>query len=178
MAQPLLAARAAASDRSKKGPIGFVGRDSAGSRGSTSTWVMMDTAPEISCLHTSLSARQMRLPSCPWVMAPRVNSGSAGTSSVEPSCWMARLPTWGPLPWTMTTFQPFRMRERTERAMANALAYCSSRVPRWSWRVSALPPRARTAVSAKAHPSRRFDSGPGGSGPGPWSRPIAEPTFL
>ena len=178
MVQPLLAARESASDRSKKGPIGLVGCDSPGSLGSTSMWVMMDTAPEISCLQASLRARQMRLPNWPCVMAPSVNSGRAGTKSIEPSCWMARLPTCGPLPWTMTTFQPLRISERTDRAMASALAYCSSRVPRWSSRVSALPPRARTAVSAKAHSLSSGPIRPGGAGPGSSDLPIAEPTFL
>ena len=177
MAHPRRAWRAAASERLKNGPIGLVGSARAGSAGSTSTWVTIDTAPGISWRHTSCRARQMRLPSAPWVMAPRVNRGRAGTRSADSSCWMARLPTWGPLPWTMTIPQPLRISDRTEWAMARALAYCSSRVPRWSWRVRALPPRARTAIPAKGLRSSGFGL-VGGRASRPEGPPIAEQVFL
>ena len=107
--------------------MGLVGSSKAGSSGLTETWVTRATAPRIQAASpTRRRARQMRLPSWPSVMAPRENSGWAGTSRAPSSCWMARLPTWGPLPCTSTTRQPVRSSEQTDLAMRVALASSSS----------------------------------------------------
>lgn len=128
--QPRLSASWAASASGKNGPMGLLGFTKAGSSLSTTMWVTTETAPVTSVPQTSCRARQMRLPRAPCVIAPREKSGSAGTSRAPSSCWMARFPTCGPLPWTMMTCQPLRSRDRTDLAIARALRYCSSRVPR------------------------------------------------
>ena len=147
MVQPRVPANCSASPSVKNGPIGLLGWANAGSLRSTTMWVTTETAPEISRPQTSCRARQIRLPRAPWVIAPRENSGCAGTSRAPSSCWIARLPTCGPFPWTMMICQPLRNSDRTDLAMAKAFEYCSSTVPRWSSRVRALPPRAMTAIS-------------------------------
>ncbi len=106
--------------------MGLVGSEKAESFGSTRAWVTTETTSGPRGPATFRRARVRRLPSWPWVMPPRTKSGWAGTRSEPSSCWMARLPTCGPLPWTTTTSQPVHMSEHTERAMRAALASCSS----------------------------------------------------
>ncbi len=63
----------------KKGPIGFVGWANAGSSRSTITWL---SSAAIRCRgpHTPYRAIAISDPSCPSVIAPRLNNGIAGTS--------------------------------------------------------------------------------------------------
>ena len=78
-------------------------------------------------------------------MALSSGSGWAGTMAV-PSCCRARLPTWGPLPCTITARQPASITACTADAIAAAFASISSHVPDCPTRVRALPPSATTAV--------------------------------
>ena len=129
MSQPRASASFVAASSEKKGPIGFVGRSNAGSSRSTITWLNR-AAMRWRRPHTPYSAIAISEPSCPSVMAPRLNSGISGTSSRPISCWIARLPTCGPLPCTTTTRQPASSNVQIGTAIAAALARCSSYVPR------------------------------------------------
>src|SRR6478672_7415503 len=98
-------------------------------------------------------------------MAPRANSGISGTASRPLSCWIARFPTWGPLPWTMTTRHPSSSSSQMERAMASACARCCSYVPASPSAMMALPPRATTAVPVTVPSIHRGGVGPAPDGP-------------
>ncbi len=141
--QPRLAASRCASPASKNGPIGLAGDPNAGSAGSTVTWVI--SAAEVPGPRSTSTARAIRLPSNPWVIALSSASGCAGTVEVA-SCCSARFPTCGPLPCTTTTRQPASITSLTAAAITIALASISSHVPACPARVSALPPSATTAV--------------------------------
>src|SRR5262245_53243672 len=80
-------------------------------------------------------------------MAPSTKSGWTGISRATASCAMARAPTWGPLPWTIS---------RRRSASSRATAASATPRARSSWPAKspspagarALPPIASTTVSA------------------------------
>ena len=49
------------------------------------------------------------VPMRPWVAAPQASMGSGGVFSAAAADRMSSKPTWGPLPWVSTTFQPISM---------------------------------------------------------------------
>ena len=65
------------------------------------------------------------LPISPCVMATSEKRGWHGTTSWAASCWTARAPTWGPLPWTTITRQPAVARPAMDVAITRACAHCS-----------------------------------------------------
>src|SRR6266516_2300729 len=134
--------------------MGFVGWWKAGSERSTSAWVTIVATGRFRAARHPPSAAVIRWPTCPCVIAPRTNSGCGGTSLAPSSCWMARLPTWGPLPWVRTTRWPSWTRSHSTVAMPAMLASCCAYVPRPpSWRM-ALPPPALLSRGAHGHPQR------------------------
>src|ERR1700752_106968 len=116
--QPRRAASSSASPRPRKGPIGLVGWAKAGSAGWTVTWVTTAAGRTRGHPDTRRSASEMRLPICPWVIAPRVKSGWGGTTPALSSWARARLPTWGRLPGPTHTPRPGAGRDLMGRGRA------------------------------------------------------------
>ncbi len=167
------AIRGSASARDRYLPIGLVGWANAGS--SSATRVRVTTAavrrwtPRC-CSAWSRAFIKMK-PSVAWVWAPHQSSGTGGTTAAASSFFTRRLPTWGPLPWVITTSSPSATSSATL-----AMATCAAAI--WSWARTwpsgaaiALPPRATSTLvtvtatrpSPSPQPARQH-------GPNPTSR--------
>ncbi len=98
--QPRLAASLRPTCWAYTGPIGFVGFPKAGSSPSTST--MVSSVATGASPRRPESSSSMRNPIIPTLWAPSTSSGYGSTWG-KASAWRASRPTWGPLPWVITT---------------------------------------------------------------------------
>ncbi len=125
-------------------PIGLVGVVKPSSSASTS--VRVTTAALRRSTDRSASSRSRASistkPSVACVCAPHQSSGTGGTTPAASSFFTRRLPTWGPLPWVMTTSWSCSRRPATAAIATCAAAIWSSGRARPSAFVMALPPSA------------------------------------